>query len=438
MQSSGVSPGRSGPAPAPITSARRPAPLWEQGLFTLWIFVILVPFERDALILYPLALFYSGTFYLRRARMVPLALQSWPVFLLPAIAVASMLWAPGSSSALRFGLMMTLTAMICVNVAYRLTLQQVVQSIFIACLVMVVLVTPELSGGFHNGGPFGEKNIFARRMLLGLLAALTIAYDRRSNGWLRLAAAATAPIAGYYMLIAESATALLIGVAGVGVLTGVWLFWGSAKGVRHLRSLLVVAAAAVALLGIFAIANTASGNLIEAGLNSVGKDTTLTGRTILWEEGLRVARERPLFGLGAEGYWQPRNGSAETLLELSYKPEGTKFSFHNSYLEIQIHFGLVGLGLLIISILWALSRNIVAWLRRQDLTQSFFLLFSGIVVATSMTESVIYSVFDINVMPFYISAIAAGSVRHGAASKRRAEGPGGAYADRGPAPAHAE
>ena len=112
-----------------------------------------------------------------------------------------------------------------------------------------------------------------------------------------------------------------------------------------------------------------------------------------------------MLGTGAEGFWVWNRGDAQTLLELSHKTAGTKFSFHNSYLEMQVHFGYVGLVLTYMTVAWCLWRSVLAWIATQSIVRSFFLLITGIVFVSTFTESWLYVVFDTSVTMFYVSAI---------------------------------
>ena len=73
--------------------------------------------------------------------------------------------------------------------------------------------------------------------------------------------------------------------------------------------------------------------------NAVGRDPTLTGRTLIWETLLSL-NTNPLIGTGYETFWMgPR-------LQQVWQQRGTINTAHNGYLEIYLNLGLVGLCLL--------------------------------------------------------------------------------------------
>ncbi|MNZ25842.1 O-Antigen ligase [compost metagenome] len=81
-------------------------------------------------------------------------------------------------------------------------------------------------------------------------------------------------------------------------------------------------------------------NLYEPVLTALGRDTTLTGRTLLWGWGIETALQRPLLGWGYVGY----NGSELAQIKaLSFK-EFENYQvphFHNSYIQYLVDFGTV-------------------------------------------------------------------------------------------------
>jgi exopolysaccharide production protein ExoQ len=81
----------------------------------------------------------------------------------------------------------------------------------------------------------------------------------------------------------------------------------------------------------------------EELLNYLGKDATLTGRVLLWEYAMNSIAEQPVFGVGYQAFWQQGNTGAEQLWFYSYIPNRTGYHFHNTFLQIGVDLGLVGL-----------------------------------------------------------------------------------------------
>ncbi|MEL6259080.1 MAG: O-antigen ligase family protein, partial [Pseudomonadota bacterium] len=265
---------------------------------------------------------------------------------------------------------------------------------------------------YSFGGPWVEKNIFAHRMLFALMTSMAVAFNHDEPRWLRLFAFPFIPVSLIIILTAGSATVLVLSIISILVMVSVWLIWSGLRTVQHARSMGVCAILFGLGTVLLLIANSGPGALAENFLGMLGKDTTLTGRTMLWEAADRIVKERPWLGVGAEGFWMWGRGDANTLLELSHKAPGVRFSFHNSYYEVQVHLGYVGLVSMVGIVLWAGSNSLLGWLRSQDLARSFLLLITGSTIITSFTESTFYRVFDVGVTLVYIAAVMAVAERY--------------------------
>jgi len=96
--------------------------------------------------------------------------------------------------------------------------------------------------------------------------------------------------------------------------------------------------------------------LYASAIQLLGKDPTLTDRTLLWSELLKV-KINPLFGTGFESFWlgdRFRNFADSRW----WQPNQA----HNGYLETYLNLGLVGLFLLIcllIATFWKSRRELL-------------------------------------------------------------------------------
>jgi O-antigen ligase len=105
----------------------------------------------------------------------------------------------------------------------------------------------------------------------------------------------------------------------------------------------VLVAGSVAILALVLQLFGTSLQALVAGL--YGKDATLSDRTYLWADVMRIGMQRPLLGSGYGGFW------IESLYEkLSPMVDNHPEEAHNGYLETFANLGLVGVGLLAILI----------------------------------------------------------------------------------------
>jgi exopolysaccharide production protein ExoQ len=107
----------------------------------------------------------------------------------------------------------------------------------------------------------------------------------------------------------------------------------------------------------WAVAESAFG-IYGLAIEFLGKDPTLTDRTLLWSELLKV-EINPIFGTGFESFWL-----GERFREFAASRWWAPTQAHNGYLETYLNLGLVGLFLLIALLIatfwkarWELFRN---------------------------------------------------------------------------------
>lgn len=345
-----------------------------------------LPFQAS-IVRYLLSFYFVGTMTMRYRRFAGLMLRCWPMFLLPLLAFISCLWAPSATEAIRKSLMLTFTALIGIYVARQLTARQIIYAAFAINFFAALLSAVSLDyDGSGATGIFNQKNVLALSMFFLISSGIVLAFDRGAHWILRLAAVAIMPLALWLMIKAESATILLLSIPMTMALVVQVVFWGPMQRIRHLRSLIamfalfLLAVAVLVLFGLFQF------DAVSAVLNSVGKDTTLTGRTIMWDQANRIMEQNPWTGLGANGFWRPEVGEANSILRLFAYTSYTKFSFHNSYLENGVQFGYPGMVATYFLGGWCVFRAFKTWVMRQDLHNAYFLFLAIMILARSFTE----------------------------------------------------
>jgi O-antigen ligase len=117
---------------------------------------------------------------------------------------------------------------------------------------------------------------------------------------------------------------------------------------------------------------------------SLGKDSTLTGRTDLWPLVIDMILKHPWIGYGYGGFWQGFNGeSAYIWLNSGWNP----IHPHNGYLAICLDLGILGLGLFFLGF----SRNYLkalAWVRATKTALDIWpIVFMTYLVLANLTET---------------------------------------------------
>jgi len=249
-------------------------------------------------------------------------------------------------------------------------------------LGIAALAVPGLSidpDGNYKGFTF-TKNTWGQFALLMSMVFLFHALDKRKGrlAWWFFA------LASISLLATRSATSIVIYVVAVLLI----LYWVAMR--RHGNKLLpatlvALLAGMVLLFAYFLIkGDLPVGAALEAGLGSVGKTTTLTGRTELWRwMGYEIARP-PWLGTGFGGFWMGLEGPSYSIVRMfSWRPGQA----HNGYIDIVNELGYVGLALLLLVFL-AHLKNIYYINRMGDgLTAIFHLAILLVVLLLNVSET---------------------------------------------------
>lgn len=226
-----------------------------------------------------------------------------------------------------------------------------VRTLTIGCLVGIffVLLYSLKVGGYSQDTLDGSYNFvgaFASKNQLGFVASLGIyfyvvflAFLRRD----RFGLLWTAPIAllSAYLLVASHSATSIASIAAV--LALVVLLAASKLLSRRYRRVVFVVGGGLVVVGVVAALNL---GLMDLVLGIFGKDSTLTGRTYLWEQGWNAVQRSPILGVGYAAYWVQGSSEAERLWNEFFITARAGFHFHNTYIETLVELGYVGAALI--------------------------------------------------------------------------------------------
>jgi O-antigen ligase len=97
--------------------------------------------------------------------------------------------------------------------------------------------------------------------------------------------------------------------------------------------------------------------------------------------------DHPLTGVGANGFWHPERGQADSITKYFYYDTFVVFNFHNSYFENGVQLGFPGMYVTILLAVWGLFYGVRTWIQKQDLFNMTFLILAVLVVIRSNTEA---------------------------------------------------
>lgn len=249
-------------------------------------------------------------------------------------------------------------------------------------LGVAALALPSLSfdpDGNYKGFTF-TKNVwgqFAAFMALIFLASATSGNKARRN-WLLFGFATLS------LLATRSATSIAIYALAVGII----LSWSFGKRYGRIFQVASVSIAIVLLGASFAYfvvqGELPLDRLMSNSLSSVGKDTTLTGRTALWQMmGQEIARH-PWLGIGYGSFWLGLEGQSVSIVRFfSWQPGQA----HSGYIDVINEIGYVGFGLLVATLLTHLAKLRLLYRAGEELPAVFHFALLAAALALNVSES---------------------------------------------------
>ncbi len=335
----------------------------------------------------------------------PVALQTalkwWPLMLAPILAAVSTLWSDAPMTTLRYGVQFMLTAYVGVLLARLLTPRRFLIVFMLAMFVFCILcILYGRQGSSVEGmvliGLTGSKNQMGYAAQLLILSGLAVLLLRDVVQWMRWVAMLALPLGVYILLGVNSATALLMGVGGAAMLLVLWFTERMQPGGR-LAALLVAMIIATPLLLLIPEAIKAWDHFL---FDTLDKDPTLTGRTILWARADDLIARRPLLGYGYQAIWMGDSTETTALKRLFGIVDGRTFHFHHQFRQVAVDTGLVGLAAFVGALLAAGFSGVRQILLRPNVPTSFFFVVFALMTARAFTDLII-SPINVHMVLFY-------------------------------------
>lgn len=350
--------------------------------------------------------YFAGGMVLFSRETLPAFVRGWPLLILPTLCLISTIWAPSANEAIRKGVLMGLSGVLAVYAASRMSGRQIIAVYFLGEIygALLTLMAPNITGGDWNG-PFGQKNFLAVHMFILFATGFALLLDKQCNRWLRGTAALFVVIAAFIILMTKSATTLIMTLGATGAFLAHAFVWQPAMRLRHMRTLIVLLLVMLVLLVTLILFGLIQYDAVNSVLAALGKDSTLTGRTFIWDWGHRIMNERPWTGMGADGFWRPEFGIANQITTYFFYERFVTFSFHNSYIENGVQFGYPGYYATYFIAGWGLWNCARTWMRNQTIINAAFLIIALMVIVRSNAESDLASAFGGTAILFYIAAV---------------------------------
>jgi exopolysaccharide production protein ExoQ len=343
-------------------------------------------------------LLYCALFPLRACQAVTWNFIPWAMVLFGALSI---LWSVEPTHSARAVPQIAITVLAAIMFAQALPARAFIAIVMYAHATSIVV-------SLFVAGIFGAKNSLALQLAITLLSSLWVALDAQQPKYARAIAVLALLGAPPMLLSAGSEGALLTG--SLAILCSVVIFL-----MRPLdytaRSLAVWLGFALFML-VLTISLLTIDNLLDSILLSIGKDTSLTGRTVLWSHAASIIADHPWGGVGLQAFWVDGNQDAIRFWEMFYINGHAGFHFHDLWLETGVELGLTGIFI-------AAGTTIVVFLsvggatvRNPRPENCFFFGFVIFIILRTVGEVELFGQFSLTPMIFLAAYYYADQLRY--------------------------
>lgn len=288
-------------------------------------------------------------------RFIAMILGNWPVLLIPLFATISAIWSIAPLHTLTAAFQLTMTVFVANLIGRGLSTRHIMLALVIAqgfgCWMSLV----NLGVGFipaqnaSNGtliGIYGHKTAFGYSAILSALALISWLSFIGRTAWGGLYAVLVGPVVFW----TASLTAIL-GYVGVFFL----LFLRSIQSLDPLQARRAFSLVAILFCGFTFFIALAYLSNEEQVLSALGKNATLTGRTVLWDQAYDAWTDMPAVGVGFSAFWHSEAYASDVAFVHAYVDDRVD-GFHNAFIEAGVALGLIGLLMILAMVIVPLAR----------------------------------------------------------------------------------
>ncbi|HEU0118083.1 MAG TPA: O-antigen ligase [Alphaproteobacteria bacterium] len=358
--------------------------------------------------IYPILLFYGMWFpciYYKKQFNLRLSKDIRIPLLMASYSILSTLWSGNPDITAKGALESATMILVSILAARITTLESFLKGmsagsalVLVASLINGTHRIDDFSGDYSLVGLFASKNQLGLNAEIGAFIALLIVFARVRfiskiiYGFIPLG------IALISLYLSRSATSIASLMATVAVCMGAYVL---AKFPKRVRKPALIAGF------IFAVILALTGILMgweKLGFSAFGKDTTLTGRTLLWAEGINFGMQSPILGVGYGDFWVPGRQLAEALWYKFQIFGRMGFHFHDTYIQNFVDLGIFGV-LLMAGLFWSCCAKSFQYITRHeaDVLAYYALGISFMFLIRSFVEIDIGGTFGIG--PFLLMSV---------------------------------
>ncbi|PKG98747.1 O-antigen ligase [Paraglaciecola sp. MB-3u-78] len=322
-------------------------------------------------------------------------LENWPWFILLGILACSVLWSYSPSISFR----RLIAFMTLVVVAYYLAITYSPKSLFnflanaILLAIFVGLVYEVATGkslaiglGDRSSafrGIIPDKNAAARIYAYGLIVFVAISDKFTKFHYIKIIVFLLA------LSLSQSASAIIMAIMGIAIITLIRISRGSGKqqSFNRLAMLIILSVIGIGLLSV----------IYEYLLGLMGRDASLTDRTVIWQLLEQSLEDEYWYGFGFGAFWASDASSGFL--------EGWKFigNAHSGYIETRLNAGMLGLSALFLLLISFFHKSLQLFFNTN--TSKISALFISILVVQTITNYVGYVILNHNSFDMFLFTV---------------------------------
>ena len=292
---------------------------------------------------------FTSSFFLTKLNRIPLR-TIWfslaPMIGVLLLALVSVFWSeyPWLTVRRSSHLLIEVISLILIALAYRDEPESLLTRLFYIFGVITLANAASLAVPSISFSPIGFMGIHYHKNEAGAfffcaIPLFALGILNRNTSKIRLAAVLLFLIAAGLFLLTQSKSAWVCVLIGIPLTFGLRLM---IKGHRHFRVVMPLMFLAFGFAMLLIIADVG----VDTILNGIFGDTTLTGRSDIWQFALVKFYSEPVHGIGYGALWQT-GVEIEQYLS-AYDVIGAVNEAHNGYIDILAQLGALGVVLLIV------------------------------------------------------------------------------------------
>jgi exopolysaccharide production protein ExoQ len=314
---------RTGDVAFAATGENPGSPLWHK------IGVALVTLISLVLI----ALRFSPVFMLSRRMKIVLAL--------PVLAIVSCAWSVDPRQSIVSGLILLIFTMFAIYVASRFSfyrqfeLIMLVGAVALPASIALALFVPSI-----GRDPVAWRGILVSKQNCSAVCTLwliTALHWKGSGIYQKIFRAMYIVMCGVLIIMSQSRTGWILALVALLLSGAIWL----------LQRMPAKEALAMLLLGLAVVAVALYGIRIYSPfiLTLVGKDSTLTERTVIWAAAWQAALQHPILGYGFASFWRGLYGPSQHVVLIA---GWALAQAQDGFLDVWLGIGAVGVALVVL------------------------------------------------------------------------------------------